>query len=81
MKFGPGKLFCVCIRDQSFNSFKSDAIKLEANEAKLTSLWARNCTTGLDFKICLQGQKVTGTFEKPAPRTILWVGEVGEDTK
>ena len=27
------------------NNFNSDAIKLEANEAKLTSLWARNCTT------------------------------------
>ena len=48
MKFGPGKLFCVCyvcLRDQSFNNFKNDAIKLEANEAKLTSLWAGNCTT------------------------------------
>ena len=36
----------VCIQDQSFNNFENDtAIKLTklVNEAKLLSLWARNC--------------------------------------
>ena len=48
VKFGPGKLFCVCcvcIRDQCFNNFENNTLKLVANEAKLTSLWARNCAT------------------------------------
>ena len=33
----------VCIRDQSFNNFENDTMKLSANEAKLTGLCARNC--------------------------------------
>ena len=46
--FGPGKLFfvcCVCIQDQSLNSFENSTMKLAVNEAKLTVLWARNCAT------------------------------------
>ena len=48
VKFGPGKLFCVCcvcIRDQCFNNFENNTLKLVVNEAKLTSLWARNYAT------------------------------------
>ena len=34
---------CVFIRDQSFNNFENDTMKLSANKAKLTGLCARNC--------------------------------------
>ena len=46
--FEPGKLFfvcCVCIQDQSLNSFENSTMKLAVNEAKLSVLWARNCAT------------------------------------
>ena len=33
----------VYIQDQSFNTFENNKIKQSVNEAKLTSLWARNC--------------------------------------
>ena len=41
-------MFCVChvtIRDQSFNNFENDAIKLSVNKAELAGLCARNCAT------------------------------------
>ena len=39
-------VYRVCIiKDQSFNSFENDTMKLSVNEAKLTGLWARNFTT------------------------------------
>ena len=35
----------VCIQDQSFSNFENVKMKLPVNEAKLTSLWARNFAT------------------------------------
>ena len=35
----------VCIQDQGIDDFKNDHMKLPIDEAKLTGLWARNCTT------------------------------------
>ena len=40
--FGPAKLFCVCIQEQSFNNFENKTMKLSVNKAKLTCFWARN---------------------------------------
>ena len=45
-RFGPERLFYVCyvcIHDQSFSNFENETMNLSVNEAKLTSLWARNC--------------------------------------
>ena len=59
--------FCVCIQDQSFNNFENITMKLSVNEAKLTGLWGRNCTTiqlSFDFEICLRPRKVYGSVEK-----------------
>ena len=41
-------MFCVChvtIRDQSFNNFENDAIRLSVNKAELAGLCDRNCVS------------------------------------
>ena len=41
LRFGPGRLFCVCpiyIKDQSFNNFDNDTMNLSVNEEKMTGL-------------------------------------------
>ena len=52
-------------------------MKLLVNEAKLTGLYARNCTcyysTSFDFKICLRARKATGPFEKRAQAKLLLI--------
>ena len=43
----PRRLFYVCrvcIQDLSFSNSENDTMKLSLNEAKLTGLWAKNCT-------------------------------------
>ena len=47
---------------------------MRVSEAKLTSLWAKNCTTtqqALITKFAFGPKKVTGTFEKLAPEVRL----------
>ena len=34
---------CVSVQDQSFNNFENNTMKLSVDEAKLTSMWVRNC--------------------------------------
>ena len=52
-------------------------IQLSVNEAKLTGLWARNCTTiqqVLILKFILRARKASGSFEKlaPGPEISSW---------
>ena len=59
--------FCVCIQDLSFNDFENITMKQSVNEAKLTGLWVGDCTTMIDFKICLRPGKVYWSFDKRIP--------------
>ena len=57
-------------------------MKLSVNKAKLTGLWARNCTTiqqVLILKFAFRPENVAGSFEKRAPGSynLVWVFWVG----
>ena len=62
---GPKFYVCrVCIQDESFSyNFEDDTMRVLANEAKLTSLWARNCATNrqaLILKFAFEPEKLPG---------------------
>ena len=68
----PRKLFhvCrVCIQDLSFSNSEKDTMKLSLNEAKLTGLWARNCT---DIQQVLILKFDFGQHKFPAVLTVIW---------
>ena len=69
-------VYRVCIiKDQSFNNFENDTMKLSVNEAKLTGLWARNFTTIqllLISKFAFRPEKLPGLSRNGPLHCLLW---------
>ena len=60
---------CVCIQDQSFNTFENETMKLSDNGAKLNGLWARNCNR-FWFQNMPSDPKSYRAFRETGPRGL-----------